>query len=353
MANPWRLLPCIRSFMSGKTQPLLSYSSLKVQLWDGFLLFVLGNMEICKQLPLWQLPLPATCPQHSKRSPPPGKSHIPPEKWKCQPRRINALPDEIPVIAGRQTSWSAGSFPDLCPCGTWNSSSSNHLSITNAYTHTKTTHLQKHIPTNNSECLKINQLGRNMSNRSSYSCISPGKVLRYRQQKRHLNKYKQPAKGHVNGVWPAEITEGGYKGDLEALPAEAGAMLSHFSGRCYLWELLFELSSQMWKPSPSNIQATQVVELLSQNTLHWSLKNDLSLPAPHKTSILLSLSHITAVAVGHPNFWQTLSSKLHIKIQCIKPRYILLEQTVISPCHLYKYFTNWVLFWLFCLSISL
>lgn len=97
-----------------------------------------GNTEICERSPLWQLPLPATCPRHFKRSPAPAKSHIPPEKWNCQPRRIHAFHYEIPVMAGRQTSWSAGSFPDLCPCRTWHSSSSNQLSITNAYTHTKT-----------------------------------------------------------------------------------------------------------------------------------------------------------------------------------------------------------------------
>lgn len=73
--------------------------------------------------------LPTTCPWHSERSP---KSHTPPEKWKCQPRRIRAFSDEVPVMAGKQTSWSAGSFPDLCPCRTRNSSSSKQLSITSA-----------------------------------------------------------------------------------------------------------------------------------------------------------------------------------------------------------------------------
>lgn len=83
MANPWRLLQCIRIFTRCETQSPLPYSSLKAQLWYGCSLFVLGNMEICKQSPLWQLPLPTICPWHSERSP---KSHIPPEKWKCQPR---------------------------------------------------------------------------------------------------------------------------------------------------------------------------------------------------------------------------------------------------------------------------
>lgn len=58
MANPWRLLPRIRSLMRCETQPPLPYSSLKVQLWDGCSLFVLGNTEICERSPLWQLPLP-------------------------------------------------------------------------------------------------------------------------------------------------------------------------------------------------------------------------------------------------------------------------------------------------------
>lgn len=113
-------------------------------------------------------------------------------------------------------------------------------------------YLQKHIPANNSERWKMNQRTRNMSNRNSYSCITPEKVLRYGEQKRHLNTYKQSAKADVHGVWPAETTGGGYKGMLEALPAEAGAMISHFSGRCHLRELLLELLSQMWKPSPTH-----------------------------------------------------------------------------------------------------
>lgn len=50
------------------------------------------------------------------------------------------------------------------------------------------------------------------------------------------------AKGHVNGIWPAGITEGGYTGVLEALPAQAGSTLSHFSGRRCLRELLFKLT---------------------------------------------------------------------------------------------------------------
>lgn len=86
---------------------------------------------------------------------------------------------------------------------------------------------------------------------------------------RHLNKYKQSAKGHVNGVWPAEITEGGYKGMLEALPAEAGAMLSHFSGRCHLWELLFELVQTDVETFTIQHTGYPGCELLSQNTLHW------------------------------------------------------------------------------------
>lgn len=45
MANPWRLLPHIRGFMRWETQPPLPYSSLKVQLWDGCLLFVLGTLR--------------------------------------------------------------------------------------------------------------------------------------------------------------------------------------------------------------------------------------------------------------------------------------------------------------------
>lgn len=187
MANPWRLLLHIRSFTKCETQPPLPYSSLKVQLWDGCLLSVLGNTETYKESPLSQLPHPTTCPWHSKKSP---KSHIAPEKWKCQPRHIHTFHYEIPVMAGKQTSWSAGSLPDLCPCRTWNSSSSNQLSITNAYTHTKTTYLQNHIPTNNSEGLKIIQLTRNMSNRKSYSCNPPENGLRYGQQKRYLNKHK-------------------------------------------------------------------------------------------------------------------------------------------------------------------
>lgn len=174
MANPWRLLLRIRSLMRCETQPPLPYSSLKVQLWDGCLLFMLGNRDL-RAVTTLTVASPPAFPWHSESS---QKSHIPPENWKCQPRRISAFHYEIPVMAGKQTSWSAGSFPDLCPCRTWNSSSSNQLSITNAYTHTKTTYLQKHIPTNNSECWKINQRTRNMSNRNSYFCITPEKVLR-------------------------------------------------------------------------------------------------------------------------------------------------------------------------------
>lgn len=46
MANPWRLLLHIRSFTRCETQPPLPYSSLKVQLWDGYSLFVLGNQDL-------------------------------------------------------------------------------------------------------------------------------------------------------------------------------------------------------------------------------------------------------------------------------------------------------------------
>lgn len=252
MASPWRLLLDIRSFSRCETQPPLSYSSLKVQLWDGCLLSGLAHTEICKQSPLWQLPLPTTCPWHAERSP---KSHIPPKKWKCQPRRIHAFHDEIPVMAGKQTSWSAGSFPDFCPCRTWNSSSPNQLSITNAYTHTKTTCLQKHISKNKAEHLKTNQLTRNMSNRNSYSLL-----------KRCLDMDNR------RDIWTNTVLQrimlmvfgqqrllSGYKGMLEALPAESGAMLCHFSGRWHLWELLFELPSHMWTPSPIYTQATQVL----------------------------------------------------------------------------------------------
>lgn len=77
----------------------------------------------------------------------------------------------------KATRWPAGSFPDLCPCRTWESFSSNQLSFTNSYTHTKTT-LQKHIPINSSECLKMNQLTRNISNRNSNSCVPPENVLK-------------------------------------------------------------------------------------------------------------------------------------------------------------------------------
>lgn len=38
-----------------------------------------GNTEICKRSPLWQLPLPTTCPRHSKRSPALAESYIPSE----------------------------------------------------------------------------------------------------------------------------------------------------------------------------------------------------------------------------------------------------------------------------------
>lgn len=181
-----RLLPRTRSFTRCETQSPLPFSSLKVQLWDGCSPFALGSRETCKQPPLQQLPLPTACPRHAERAP---KSHIPTEKGKGHSRCTHAFHDEIPVMAGKQTSWSAGSFPDLCPCRTWNSFSSNQLSIFNSYTHTKTTYLQKHAPTNSSECLKMNQLTRNISNRNSYSCIPPEKVLRYGQEKRHLNKY--------------------------------------------------------------------------------------------------------------------------------------------------------------------
>lgn len=183
MANPWRLLPPTRSFTRCETQSPVPFSSLKVQLWDGCSPSVLGNTETCKQPPLRPLPLPTACPRHSERAP---KSHIPPGKGKCQPRRTRAFHDEIPVMAGKQASWSAGSFPELCSCRTWNSFSSNQLSISNSYTHTKTTYLQKHKPTNASECLKMNQLTRNISNWNSYCCIPPEKVLRYGQQERHL-----------------------------------------------------------------------------------------------------------------------------------------------------------------------
>lgn len=81
-------------------------------------------------------------------------------------------------------------------------------------------------------------------------------------------KYKQSAKGHVNGVWPTEITEGGYKGMLEALPAEAGELLSHFSGRYHLWELLFELVQPDVETFTIQHTGYSSCEQLSQNTLH-------------------------------------------------------------------------------------
>lgn len=256
---------------------------------------------------------PPAFPWHSESS---QKSHIPPENWKCQPRRISAFHYEIPVMAGKQTSWSAGSFPDLCPCRTWNSSSSNQLSITNAYIHTKTTYLQKHIPTNNSECWKINQRTRNMSNRNSYSCITPEKVLRYGQQKRHLNTYKQAAKGDVHGVWPAETTGGGYKGMREALPAEAGAMLSHFSGRCHLRELLLELLSQMWKLSPTNTQTTQVVNCFPKTHSVYQLRMIflfllLIRPLSCFPSLLLSLLQHWIIPISNSVFKITYKNTVH------------------------------------------
>lgn len=120
---------------------------------------------------------------------------------------------------------------------------------------------------------------------------------------------------------------------LEALPAQAGSTLSHFSGRCRLQELPFERTqspSRFWNLFTIQHTSYPSCELLSQNTLNWSMKHDFSLPTPCKTFSLLSLSHITDVAANHSHFWQTLSSKLYIKIQRVKPRYILLEQTVMS-----------------------
>lgn len=129
---------------------------------------------------------------------------------------------------------------------------------------------------------------------------------------------QKSAKGCVNGIWPAAVTKGG----CTAQPSKAGSMLSHFSRRCCLRELLFEPAQ-----SPARfgnlftIEHTSYpsCELPSQNTLNWLMKRDLYLPAPCKTFIFLSHSHITDVAANH--LQQILSSKLHIKIQHIKQIY--------------------------------
>lgn len=67
----------------------------------------------------------------------------------------------------------------------WNSFLSNKLSITNSYTHIKTTNLQKHIPRNFLNVWKL------INSQETYAIeiLLPEKVLRYGQQKRHLNKY--------------------------------------------------------------------------------------------------------------------------------------------------------------------
>lgn len=152
-----------------------------------------------------------------------------------------------------------GPFQTSAPVGHMKLILSNQLSITNSYTHTKTTYLQKHIPANSSECLKMNQLTRNISNRNSYSCIPSEKVLRYGQQKRYVNKYSV-WKGSCYWCLASRDHWAWLKRHARSPVSRRGAMLSHFSGRCHLWELLFELSSQMWKPSTTNTQAAKGVK---------------------------------------------------------------------------------------------
>lgn len=147
MANPWRLLMCIRrSLTKCETHYPLLYSSLKAWQRDGSLLFVPGEhgelQGVTTQttaspchlpLALWQVPSTSEKPHSIK-------------KRKCQPRCSQAFCDEIAAVAGKQTSWPAGSFPDLRPCRTQNSSSSNQLSINQcSHTHTKPTYLQKRV----------------------------------------------------------------------------------------------------------------------------------------------------------------------------------------------------------------
>lgn len=116
----------------------------------------------------------------------------------------------------------------------------------------------------------------------------------------------QSAKGHVNSVW---------RGCWEWLKRHTRSPASR--SRCNALSLQWSMSPQrasLWIVQPDVETFTNQhtgypsCELLSQNTLHWSMKNNLSLLAPHKTSVLLSLSHITAVAVDHPYFWQFLQN---------------------------------------------
>lgn len=180
MANPLKLLLRIRrSLTRCETWHPLLCSSLKARQQDSCLLFVPREQRDLQEVTTQTIASPTTCPWLSARSPSAAKSCIPPKQWKCQPRRIHTFNDEIPVIAGKQTSWPAGSSPDLCPCRTQNSSFSNRLPMTNAPTHPKTTCLQKYVSINNSDHLNINQLRRNKSNRYYYSYIHPEKVLRY------------------------------------------------------------------------------------------------------------------------------------------------------------------------------
>lgn len=216
---------------------------------------VLGDTKICKRSPLWQLPLPTTCPWHSERS---QKSHIPPENWKCQPRRIHAFHDEILVMAGKQTSWSAGPFQTSAPA-----EHEIHL-LQTSFLLPMLTHTPKQLTYKNKYQQIISNFWKliNWQERWATEILNPVSLLKRclgmdnrRDIWTNTNSLQRVI---AHGVWPAETTGGGYKGMLEALPAEAGAMLSHFS-RCHFWELLLELSSQMWKPSPTNTQATQAV----------------------------------------------------------------------------------------------
>lgn len=71
MANPWRLLLHIRSFIRWDTASL-ALQFIKSTAVRLLLTLCAGEHQDHKQPPLWQLPLPTTCPCHHERS---QKSH--------------------------------------------------------------------------------------------------------------------------------------------------------------------------------------------------------------------------------------------------------------------------------------